>query len=287
MRIAERDDGMVINADALQVYECWRVLTARPSAADAARVPHALYGHVAAAMRYSVGHWLDELSQTLQSAARADRRPIIIGGTGLYLSALTEGLVDIPPIDPKVRRMSQARIDAGALDDLIRDLAVSDPMTHSRIDLANPMRVQRAWEVLRSTGRGLAAWQNETPPAMLPRTECDCFVIHPSVPMQQAAVEARFRKMIAQGALDEVRAFRESGTSMTVPAARALGAAPLIRYLDGDLDLETAIDLSVTATRQFSKRQRSWFRGRMSAWIWLDPNVADFQDLIPPDKAWR
>jgi tRNA dimethylallyltransferase len=283
MRLAERDTGTVINADALQVYACWRILSARPSAQDTARAPHALYGHVPAQVRYSVGQWLDDLGPVLEHAARLGQRPIVVGGTGLYLTSLTEGLAQIPQIDPTVRARSQALINADALDALRDDLRRCDPQTFARIDAANPMRVQRAWEVLTSTGRGLCDWQAATPPAMLPRTSCDCYVLHPRVPLQHLAIERRFRRMVATGALDECEAFLRSGDPLSLPAARALGAEPLIDHLRGDCALEDAIARSVIATRQFSKRQRTWFRRRMSDWTWLDPGGSDLLDQIPSD----
>ncbi len=283
MRIAERDNGVVINADALQVYDCWRVLSARPSETDTVRAPHALYGHVSANIRYSVGNWLDDLAPLLGTLEAAGQRPIIIGGTALYLTALTSGLADIPPIEPEVRRLSQAMIDGGRLAAMIADLERLDPRTHARIDLANPMRVQRAWEVLRSTGRSLTQWQDETPPPMLPRTGCACFVVHPAVPAQHAAIEARFRKMVTLGALDEARDFLASGVSETMPSARALGAEDLMRHLRGECSLEDAIARAVTVTRQFSKRQRQWFRGRMADWDWIDPADGDPLKRIPPE----
>ena len=160
LALAERDGGVVINADASQVYGCWRVLTARPGAADLARAPHSLYGHVACDVAYSVGHWLRDASAAIAEATRNGRRPIIVGGTGLYFHALTHGLAPIPPVPPEFRLRSAA-IDLAALR------AELDPETARRIDLGNPMRVRRAWEVLAATGRGLASWQADTGPAML------------------------------------------------------------------------------------------------------------------------
>ncbi len=281
MRLAERDGGVVVNADALQVYGCWQVLSARPSAEDAERVPHALYGHVAATRRYSVGDWLGELSAIFGALSARGKRPIITGGTGLYLTALTTGLADIPPIDPGIRARAQDLVDSGGLGEMIADLERSDSRTHARIDLANPMRVQRAWEVLMSTGRGLTDWQDETPPPILASDACDRFVIHPAVPMQHAAIEMRFRRMVDLGALDEAQRFMEAGLPMSLPSARALGASALIAHLRGEVSLDEAIEDAVTATRQFSKRQRQWFRGRMANWEWLDPGRSDPLDCIP------
>jgi tRNA dimethylallyltransferase len=282
MRIAERDAGLVINADALQVYSCWCILTARPSAADQARIPHRLYGHISPEIRYSVGQWLNALSAVLDQARILGLRPIIVGGTGLYLTTLTEGLAEIPPIAPEVRARSQALVDANGLDIMLADLLRDDARSHERIDRANPVRVQRAWEVLVSTGRGLSDWQDETPAPLIPSDTSERYVLDPGIPMQRAAVEARFRRMIQEGVLEECRAFLDAGLPDTLPAARALGAGPLMRHLGGECDLETAIADSVIATRQYSKRQRSWFRNRMRDWTWLEPGTTEILDQIEP-----
>ena len=157
LEIAERHGGVIVNADASQVYDCWRVISARPSAQEEARAPHLLYGHVAYDQDYSTGHWLRDVAPLL---AGTDR-PIIVGGTGLYFMALTQGMADIPPTPEPVRR----RADALSLDDLLRDL---DARTADRLDLNNRARVQRAWEVLQATGRPLVDWQAETSPPLLP-----------------------------------------------------------------------------------------------------------------------
>ncbi|PZQ48600.1 MAG: tRNA (adenosine(37)-N6)-dimethylallyltransferase MiaA [Rhodovulum sulfidophilum] len=278
LRIAKRDGGVVINADAAQVYDCWRVLTARPSPEDLARAPHRLYGHVPGATRYSVGDWLRDLAPLL---AATDRRPIIIGGTGLYLTALTAGLTEIPPIPAELRARSQALIDAGDLAALRADLAREDPETHGRLDLANPVRVQRAWEVLRATGRGLADWHRaQTRPLLNPDT-CVRLVLDPDKNILNNRIEQRFHLMIEQGALAEVADFAALGLDPALPAARVLGAPDLLAHLDGALSLEAAIASAVTQTRQFAKRQRSWFRGRMGGWARIDPLGADPLPTVP------
>jgi tRNA dimethylallyltransferase len=154
LEIAEASGGVIVNADALQVYDGWRVLTARPGPEEEARAPHSLYGHVPFEAEYSVGDWLRALAPLLQ----ADQRPIIVGGTGLYFRALTEGLAEIPPIPPEIR----AEAEALPAEDLLSWLRAHDPDTVARIDTQNPARLRRAWEVLCGTGRPLSAWQAET-----------------------------------------------------------------------------------------------------------------------------
>lgn len=258
--IARAQGGMIVNADALQVYGCWRVLTARPSPAEEAALPHRLYGHVGAAEPYSVGHWLRDLAALL--AAEPGQRPIVVGGTGLYLSALTEGLAEIPPVPAAIRAEAVAR----GLHALLADLARDDPETLARIDSRNPARVQRAWEVLRATGQGLAAWQRATPAPLMPLPAVRPLLVEVPPARLALRIAARFRSMLEEGALDEVRAFRAAGHAMSLPAAQAIGARALAAHLDGELSLAEAEAAAVTATRQYAKRQRSWFRNRLRDW---------------------
>lgn len=260
MELAARDGRVIVNADALQVYGCWRILTARPSLADEAALPHALYGHVGRAETYSVGHWLRDMSGLL------DRPVVIVGGTGLYFSALTEGLADIPPIPPGIR----ARGDALRLADLPSMVAALDPETAARTDLRNPARVQRAWEVQTATGRGLAAWQADTGAPLLPLAQAEALVLRPTVPWLDARIARRFDAMMDEGALDEARAALP-GWDPALPSSRAIGAPELIAYLQGELPLEAAVAAAQLASRRYAKRQRTWFRSRM----------ADWRDIVP------
>jgi len=260
LAIAETGGGVVVNADALQVYADWRVLSARPSAEEEARAPHALYGHVGRETSYSVGHWLREVAPLLDGP-----RPIVVGGTGLYFSALTEGLAEIPATPPEIR----AQADAIALPDLVAGL---DAETRGRIDLANRARVQRAWEVLRATGRGIAAWQADTPPPLLPLPRAQPIVLRPDPAWLNARIARRFDAMLQEGALDEARAALPHWQT-AAPWARAIGAPELVAHLRGETDLATAREAAIIASRQYAKRQRSWFRSRMGEWRGLDPAV--------------
>ena len=281
LRLAERDVGCVINADAAQVYACWRVLTARPAEDEIARAPHRLYGHVSCATRYSVGAWLRDVSGAIEAARELGLRPIIVGGTGLYLTALVEGLSQIPEISAAVRARSQALLDSGETDVFLRELERGDPETFARMDRRNPMRLQRAWEVLTETGRGLAAWHKSTAAPLV--TDADRILIMPEKSFSNSAIESRFRMMLKEGALDECRAFLNLSLDRSLPAGRVIGAAPLIEHVAGERSLENAVALAVTATRQFAKRQRTWFRRRMSDWKRLDPGAGDPLGQIPGD----
>ena len=258
MRIAERTGGAIVNADALQVYACWRVLTARPSEADEAALPHRLYGHVHCDHSYSVGQWLRDLAPLLQAAGPP---PVIVGGTGLYFTALTGGLAPIPAIPQKVRAQAMAADPARLLAELDRD----DPATARSIDRRNPARIRRAWEVLRATGTGLAAWKARTPPPLLPAENATRLLLNPPKEVLNARIATRFRQMIDQGALDECRRALPDWDPAR-PSAQAIGAAQLIAHLRGEMPLDAAIAAAITATRRYAKRQRSWFRSRMADW---------------------
>jgi tRNA dimethylallyltransferase len=260
LALSERDGRVIINADALQVYSAWRILSARPSVAEESRAPHALYGHVGKVDPYSVGHWLRDVVPLL-------RQPVVIvGGTGLYFSALTEGLVDIPPILPEIRAEADARRLGGDLAGMIADL---DRMTAKAIDLANPARVQRAWEVWRVTGRGLADWQRDTGPPALPLSEAQSFVLQLDRDSLNVRIDARLEAMMAAGALDEVRA-NAPDFDASRPWTKAIGAAEMMQTLAGQLPLAEAVARAKLATHQYAKRQRTWFRARMRAWEALE-----------------
>lgn len=256
MELGARDGRVVVNADALQVYGCWRVLSARPSLGDEAALPHALYGHVGRDQAYSVGHWLREVQVYL------DRPVVIVGGTGLYFSALTEGLAEIPATPPEVRALADARRTEEGSAALLAEL---DGATRARIDQANPARVQRAWEVLQATGRGLAEWQAATGPALLPLAAAEPLVIRPDVAWLDARIAKRFKMMLDEGALDEAAAALPDWRPERA-SAKAIGAPELIAYLRGETGLDAAIEAATLASRQYAKRQRTWFRSRMKRW---------------------
>lgn len=262
--IARRQGGVIVNADALQVFDGWRILTARPDDADLAAAPHALYGHVPYDAPYSTGHWLRDIKPFLTG----DARPIIVGGTGLNFNALTQGLADIPPTPPDIRAQADTMDPADMLADL-------DDDTRARIDTRNPMRVQRAWEVQRSTGRSLASWQDATPPPLLPTDKAVCITLDAPKDWLNARIARRFDQMLDQGALDEARAMLPHWNPDYL-SSKAIGAPELIAYLQGRMTLDDARARAVIASRQYAKRQRTWFRSRHKAW-WHVP--ADGPDL--------
>ncbi|MEM8959256.1 MAG: tRNA (adenosine(37)-N6)-dimethylallyltransferase MiaA [Pseudomonadota bacterium] len=262
MALARAGGRSIVNADALQVYGGWHLLTARPGARDMAEVPHALFGHVPPDRDYSVGTWLREAAPLLDQHPA----PVIVGGTGLYFAALTEGLADIPATSPDTRARATALLERAGLEALA---AALDPDTRAGIDLQNPMRVQRAWEVQAQTGRGLAAWQRDTAPPLLPLENALPILLTADRDWLAARIAARFEVMLADGALEEARAMMP-GWDPARLSSRAIGAAELIAHLRGELTLEQARAATLLATRQYAKRQRTWFRNRMVAWCAVD-----------------
>lgn len=258
LEIAARQGGIIVNADALQVWAPWRILTARPTPEEEARAPHRLYGHVGPGTEYSVGHWLREVAPLLAGPERV----IIVGGTGLYLTALTEGLAEIPPVPPEVRAEADRRMATEGPAPMLAEL---DPETAARIDRLNPARIQRAWEVQRATGRGLAAWQDDTAAPLLPPDRAQPVVLLPDRDWLARRIDTRFDRMLDEGALDEVRRVLPCWQPAAL-WAKAIGAPELVAYLRGSITLDAARTAAQAASRQYAKRQRTWFRSRMSRW---------------------
>ena len=259
MELAARDGRLIVNADALQVYGNWRVLTARPTVADEAALPHALYGHVGRDQAYSVGHWLRDVVPLVGQPV------VIVGGSGLNFNALTRGLAVVPEVPPEVRAEADARKAAGGVPALLAEL---DAATAARIDPLNGARVQRAWEVLRATGRGLASWQDTTPPPLVALSDAEAVVLTPDTDWLNSRIDRRFAAMIAGGALDEARA-NLPGWAPKLPSSRAIGGPELIAHLQGKMTLRDATLAATLASRQYAKRQRTWFRSNMKGWSQL------------------
>jgi tRNA dimethylallyltransferase len=263
MDLAARDGRVIVNADALQVFSCWRVLTARPSVAEEAATPHLFYGHVGRDDDWSVGHWLRAVAPVLEGP----RPVVIVGGTMLYFRALTMGLAEVPPVPPEVRRAGDALRASGGVAALLAGLDIA---TAARIDRANPARVQRAWEVLQATGRGLAGWQADTAPPLVAVEQAETLVLNPGRDWLLDRITRRFDTMLTGGALDEVRAALPHWNP-TRPWARAIGAPELVAHLRGDTTLDQAREAAIIATRQYAKRQGTGFRGLGAAWQGVIP----------------
>ena len=256
--LAERAGGTIINADSMQVYRELRVLTARPGADDEARAPHLLYGVRPAEAAADVAWWRAAALGAMAEARAAGRLPILCGGSGLYLAALTEGLAAIPAADAAARAEARGLLAALGPASLHRRLAEADPATASRLRPSDGQRIARAWEVWRSTGVGLAAWQAR--PAAPAPWRFAAILTEPERPALREAIAARFAGMIAAGAVDEARALLALGLPGTLPAMRAHGVPELAAHLRGEIGLPEAIRRAVLATGQYGKRQATWFR---------------------------
>jgi tRNA dimethylallyltransferase len=269
LALAQEIGGVVINADSMQVYREAPILTAQPSAADQARAPHLLYGHVAATEVYSVGRWRDDAIAALAQARATNRMPIFVGGTGMYFMALTDGLADVPAIPADIRDAARALLAQIGVEQLHARLAARDPLTAARLRPSDPQRVLRAYEVFETTGRPLAEWQAEPAQPLLKNQRIAAFVLDPPRPALRANIATRFEHMLDYGGLDEARAL--AGLDPLLPAAKLLGLRPLQALAAGDLGRAEALEKAVAATRQFAKRQMTWFRHRMPHYVWFDP----------------
>lgn len=271
LHIARTQGGVIVNADALQVFDGWRLLTARPDDADLTAAPHRLYGHIPFDAPYSTGHWLRDVAPLLMGT-----RPIIVGGTGLYFAALTEGLAEIPATPPAIRLQA----DTVPLPDMI---AALHPDTAARVDLQNRARVQRAYEVQIATGTPLHAWQDNTPPPLLPLANCTAITLDAPPEWLTPRIAQRFDIMLENGALDEARAMLPTWNPAHL-SSKAIGAPELIAHLNGTLSLDDARDAAIIGSRQYAKRQRTWFRKRMQNWQHLQISSTDLStalDFVP------
>jgi len=269
LALAEEIGGVVINADSMQVYREAPILTAQPSLQDRDRVPHLLYGHVSAREVYSVGRWREDAAKALAQAGEMGRIPIFVGGTGLYFMALTDGLADIPATPAEVREEARALLDDIGVEALHARLAARDPLTAQKLRPSDPQRVLRAYEVFEATGRPLAEWQERPAASLLDKDRIAAFVLDMPRETLRARIATRFETMLEQGGLQEARALEALDPAL--PAAKLLGLRPLQALAAGRLARAEALDAAITATRQFAKRQMTWFRNRMPHYIWFDP----------------
>jgi tRNA dimethylallyltransferase len=274
LALAERTGGVVINADSMQVYGDLRILTARPSPEEEARVPHRLYGHAAAIEDYSVGRWLADVIAAMAAARREHRLPIVIGGTGLYFSALTQGLVAIPPIPEHMRAAIRAAAEGESAPVLHSRLATLDPETAFRLAPNDRQRILRALEVVAATGRSLSAWQRSTQPPALPAEGLVRRVLHLDREVLRRQIDRRFHAMMEAGALEEVERLAARHLPADRPLLKACGVPPLMRHLAGGMARTEAVAQGQNDTRRYAKRQETWFRHQMPEWPRTTPDAA-------------
>ncbi len=272
LELARRHDGVVINADSMQVYDTLRVVTARPSEAEMEGIPHLLYGHVAASTRYSTGDWLREIGVVLGELTSRGRMPVIIGGTGLYFKSLTGGLSDMPAIPAAIREaLRQRAVDEGA-EVLHAELSGRDPVVAEKLRAQDGQRIVRALEVLEATGRSISSFQGEAGPMIVDPARAEKFVVLPDRAVLHERINRRFSMMMDQGAIEEVQALLTQDLLPEMPAMKAIGVSQIADMLAGRISREEAIERASAATRQYAKRQMTWFRNQMDdSWSRIDP----------------
>jgi tRNA dimethylallyltransferase len=274
LELAQKADGIVINTDSMQVYRDLRVITARPTAAEEAIVPHRLYGHVDAAVNFSAGAWVTDAANVLAEARADGRLPIFIGGSGLYFKALTRGLSAVPPIAVEVRESVRARLERDGVEALHTELARRDPVSAERLKPRDRARIARALEVVEATGRTLTDWHREGLPPLLPSGEFSALFLAPERDALYARIDARFDAMLAGGALEEVAALASRNLDPLLPAMKAHGVPVLIRHLKGEITREEAAETGRADTRHYAKRQFTWFRHQLPEFEWVAPEAA-------------
>jgi tRNA dimethylallyltransferase len=272
LALAQALGGTIVNADSMQVYGDLRIITARPTPDEEARVPHRLYGHVDAAENYSVGRWLTDVRAALDDVRAVGRVPVLVGGTGLYFKALTQGLSAVPPILPEIRERVRARMEREGAATLHAELAARDPAT--KVRSSDRTRIARALEVIEATGRSLSQWHRDGLPPLLDGSRAVKLFLDVPRDELRARIDARFDAMLAAGALDEVRALGERRLDPLLPAMKAHGVPWLLRHLAGEITLDEAAAGGKNDTRRYTKRQLTWFRHQLPDWTWTAPTAA-------------
>jgi tRNA dimethylallyltransferase len=283
VELARATGGVVINADSMQVYRDLRILTARPTPDQEAQAPHRLYGHVDAAVNCSVGVWLDHARNALAEVDREGRLPIFVGGTGLYFKALLRGLSAIPPVPPATRDAIRARLERDGIEALHRELMARDPVAGARLKPRDRARVPRALEVLEATGKPIDEWHAHGLPPLLQAHEVRAVFLAPDRAELHARIDRRFAAMLGSGALDEIAALASRKLDPMLPAMKALGVPSLLRHLRSEISLDEARMLGSAETRQYAKRQFTWFRHQLPEFGWVAP--ADAQNLLSVAKT--
>ncbi|MGI9372135.1 MAG: tRNA (adenosine(37)-N6)-dimethylallyltransferase MiaA [Hyphomicrobiales bacterium] len=266
LMLAERTQGVIINADAMQLYADLRVLTARPSTEDEARAPHKLYGHVDGAHRYSVGKWLAEVERELSQAWEMGLPAIVVGGTGLYFKALEEGLSPVPDISNDVRTAVAAELETDGVIALHASLRQADEASARAIEPGDAQRIVRALEVMRETGTPLSEWNKKPVKSLLDGAEVSRGFAAPPRDELYERCNARFLQMIDNGAIGEVEELLERGLASDLPVMKAIGVREFSAYMKDELTLREAIEKAQMQTRRYAKRQMTWFRGQMAHW---------------------
>ncbi|MGD9476294.1 tRNA (adenosine(37)-N6)-dimethylallyltransferase MiaA [Shinella sp. G-2] len=272
VRMASAHDGVVVNADSMQVYDTLSILTARPQPEDMGGIEHRLYGHVPAGAAYSTGDWLREATAVVAELRARDKLPVFVGGTGLYFRALTGGLSDMPAIPDEIREYLRTRLTREGAEALHRALAERDPEMAGRLMPGDGQRIVRALEVLEATGRSIAAFQAATGPAVIDPDRAEKTVVLPDRAVLAARIDRRFGTMLETGAVEEVKALLALDLSPAMPVMKAIGVPQIAAMLRGEMRADEVIARGAAATRQYAKRQMTWFRNQLDeSWQRVDP----------------
>lgn len=264
--------ALIINTDSMQVYDVLNVISARPNREELAAAPHRLYGHVDPSRRYSTGAWLRDVEAVIQSEGAEADMLIFVGGTGLYFDALINGFAEVPEVPQEVIQEVEAMIQPLDADQRAKLLAEKDPKMVSRLQSPDPQRVARAISVMEATNKSLADWQDAPQsPSIIKDMQIEKIVLNPERDVLRDRIAQRFHLMMDQGAIEEVEAINALNLDPSLPAMRAIGVPEISAYLKGEITKQDATEKAIIATHQYAKRQRTWFRGRMKDWQWVDP----------------
>jgi tRNA dimethylallyltransferase len=277
-RLARATGAEILNADSMQLYADLRLLTARPTPEEEAQAPHHLFGTVDAADGWSVGRWLTVARETVEEIARRGRDAVVVGGTGLYFKALTEGLADIPPVPAAIRARTASEYESLGEAGFRARLAQHDPAAAERIERGDAQRLKRAWEVWAASGVPLSAHQARTVPTLAPGG-WHGVVLDPPRPALYARCDARLAAMVAAGVLDEVAALASRTLDPALPLIKAVGFREFAAHLRGETGLAEALAAAQQQTRNYAKRQSTWMRGQMAGW----PRIGE----VEPEAQWR
>lgn len=272
VRLAREHGGVVVNADSMQVYDTLNILTARPQPEDMGGIDHRLYGHVPAGAAYSTGDWQREATGLVAELRARGKLPVFVGGTGLYFRALTGGLADMPVIPDDVRERVRGRLAAEGAEALHRDLTERDPQTAARLKPGDGQRILRALEVLEATGRSISTFQAAAGPAVIDPERAEKIVVLPDRAVLAGRINRRFAAMLRSGAVEEVKALLALGLSPAMPVMKAIGVPQIAAMLAGEMSEAEVIERGAAATRQYAKRQMTWFRNQLDdGWQRIDP----------------
>lgn len=272
LSLARQHNGVVINADSMQVYDTLRVLTARPSEEEMEEIPHHLYGHVPAVRSYSTGDWLRDVQALLPELRAEGRLPVFVGGTGLYFKALTGGLSDMPEIPTEIREDLRPRLLEEGPEALHAQLRACDPALAERLNPTDGHRILRALEVFQATGKSIAHFQQQSGPVIVDPDKSRKLVVLPDRGLLHDRINRRFDIMLATGAIKEVERLLAFDPPSDATAMKAIGVAEISAHLRGDMTREMVVERGSTLTRQYAKRQMTWFRNQMDeSWERFDP----------------